>query len=221
MRIAIMQPYFFPYLGYYRLLSLVDLFVVFDCVQFPRRGWVHRNKLTNSNGKLKWLTLPLRKDIRDAKILDLRFRENAEIIFHNQINSFPVLIKGLERNRNLNDLLFSFYLDPVQYLVSQLSYMNDLFNFGAKIIRSSSLSISPELKGNERIISIIKLFDAKNYLNSPGGISLYDKEDFNSKNINLEFLSPYNGSFISVLERLLQESTADLKSEIINNIEII
>ena len=57
--VAIMQPYFAPYAGYFRLLATTDLFVVYDCVQFPRRGWVHRNQLPDAAGKLDWLTLPL------------------------------------------------------------------------------------------------------------------------------------------------------------------
>jgi hypothetical protein len=58
---AIMQPYFLPYAGYFRLFAATDLFVVYECVQFPRRGWVHRNQLVNTAGAERWLTLPLEK----------------------------------------------------------------------------------------------------------------------------------------------------------------
>src|SRR5437016_2188558 len=59
--VAIMQPYFLPYAGYFRLFAASDLFVIYDCVQFPRRGWVHRNRLTDARGLERWLTLPLEK----------------------------------------------------------------------------------------------------------------------------------------------------------------
>ena len=59
--IAVMQPYFVPHAGYFRLFAASDLFVVFDCVQFPRRGWVHRNRLPDAQGRARWLTLPLSK----------------------------------------------------------------------------------------------------------------------------------------------------------------
>ena len=59
--VAIMQPYFFPYAGYFRLFAASDLFVIYDCVQFPRRGWVHRNLLPDASGSERWLTLPLEK----------------------------------------------------------------------------------------------------------------------------------------------------------------
>lgn len=215
-----MQPYFFPYLGYYRLLSLVDLFVVFDCVQFPRRGWVHRNKFSDSNGNLKWLTLPLQKDTRDVKILDLKFRKNSDQILMHKMSTFPTLLNGLKKNNLLNELLFSFDIDPVEYLIRQLSFINELFDFGSKIIRSSSLSIPSEFKGSDRILSITKLFGAKKYLNSPGGISLYRIDDFESHGIQLEFLKPYNGSFVSILERLTQESIFTLRSELKYNLDL-
>jgi hypothetical protein len=75
--IAIMQPYFFPYAGYFRLLAASDLFVIYDCVQFPRRGWVHRNKLLDASGEARWLTLPLEKAPQSVLIQDLRFPPDA------------------------------------------------------------------------------------------------------------------------------------------------
>src|SRR5277367_4669735 len=75
--VAIMQPYFFPYAGYFRLFAASDLFVIYDCVQFPRRGWVHRNRLIDVAGIERWLTLPLEKAPQSALIRDLRFPPDA------------------------------------------------------------------------------------------------------------------------------------------------
>ena len=66
-----------PYAGYFRLFAAADVFVAFDCVQFPRRGWVHRNRFAASHGGLDWLTLPLRKCGRDTRIDELRFADDA------------------------------------------------------------------------------------------------------------------------------------------------
>ena len=65
--VAIMQPYFYPYAGYFRLFARADLFVVYDCVQFPRRGWVHRNRLTGADGQLQWLTLLLQQGVQHGQ----------------------------------------------------------------------------------------------------------------------------------------------------------
>jgi len=72
-----MQPYFVPYAGYFRLFSASDLFVIYDCVQFPRRGWVHRNRLVDRTGAERWLTLPIEKAPQDVLIRELRFPPDA------------------------------------------------------------------------------------------------------------------------------------------------
>ena len=87
--VAVMQPYFFPYAGYFRLFAGCDVFALFDCVQFPRRGWVRRNRLHDANGNLSWLTLPLSKSARETKICDLRFTDDALATFQKQWTRFP------------------------------------------------------------------------------------------------------------------------------------
>lgn len=74
MRASVMQPYYYPYAGYFRLFAAVDLFVILDCVQFNRRGRVHRYQKGN-----KWVTLPIKKTDRDTtKICDLQWQDTHE-----------------------------------------------------------------------------------------------------------------------------------------------
>src|SRR5258707_15843607 len=87
--VAIMQPYFFPYAGYFRLFAASDLFVIYDCVQFPRRGWVHRNRLPDALGRESWLTLRLKKAPADVLIRDLQFSEDAAQAMENDLRRFP------------------------------------------------------------------------------------------------------------------------------------
>src|SRR5436189_2877402 len=94
--IAVMQPYFMPYAGYFRLFAASDLFVIYDCVQFPRRGWVHRNRLLDAAGQERWLTLPLAKAPRDVKIQDLCFSRRADEVLHDRLRRVPLL--AAERN---------------------------------------------------------------------------------------------------------------------------
>src|SRR5689334_25196809 len=84
-RLAVMQPYFFPFAGYFRLFATVDQFVIFDCVQFPRRGRVHRSQVPGPNGTTKWLTLPLARRPRDVLIRDLEFAPNAREQFDQRL----------------------------------------------------------------------------------------------------------------------------------------
>ena len=90
---CVMQPYFASYAGYYRLLAACDVFVLFDCVQFPRRGWVHRNRLPDAHGEPQWLTLPLKAADFDAAIASLAFAEDAPLHMAERIRSFPSLAR--------------------------------------------------------------------------------------------------------------------------------
>ena len=75
MSIAIMQPYFLPYIGYWQLLDVVDKFVIFDDVQFKKRGWINRNYILINSEKFL-ITIPIKKHRRDAKICDINLAED-------------------------------------------------------------------------------------------------------------------------------------------------
>src|SRR6266571_5343273 len=114
--VAIMQPYFVPYAGYFRLLAAADLFVLYDCVQFPRRGWVHRNRLPDATGRLQWLTLPLAKAPRQVSIRDLRFRPDAAAALTSQSSRFPLLARRRSDPHGLLEALTDVSGTPLDYV---------------------------------------------------------------------------------------------------------
>jgi hypothetical protein len=219
LKIAIMQPYFVPYAGYFRLLAAADLFIAYDCVQFPRRGWVHRNRLCDANGALQWLTLPLRKGDRDTtRICDLAFPDDAAAGFAEQGRRFPALKRLDERYPALARRVIAPAGDPVGFLVETLAEISDLLGFGRPIVRSSTLDIAPELKAQDRIIAIARRMGATSYINAPGGRELYDAAAFRQAGMSLHFLSTYEGGHASILERLANDDLADIKAEIQRNL---
>lgn len=214
-----MQPYFIPYAGYFRLFALADLFVVYDCVQFPRRGWVHRNLLQNINQESRWLTLPLLKTDRDTtRIMDLQFKENAQEIFNKKCRKFPSLeVLKIDQN-DLYHSLTRLNLHPIDYIINSLTAINQMMGIDCPIIRSSTLKIDVNIKGQDRIIAIAKQLGAKKYINSPSGRHLYQHKDFVHEGIQLEFLSPYFGNYLSILDRLCIKDLGELKSEFNSNL---
>ncbi len=201
-RLAVMQPYFFPYEGYFKLFTETDLFVIYDCVQFPRWGWVHRNKFINSNGDIEWLTLPIKKTSRDIKIKDLEFQNNAQEIWLDRINKFPILREKLKAHQELYEVLTNLNYSVIDYLIRNLSYACKELDINFNIIRSSELKIDESLKGQDRIIAIVKKIGAKKYINLPGGKSLYDEDEFLKRNINISFLNNEDCKKNSMLEIL-------------------
>lgn len=218
LRVAIMQPYFFPYGGYYRLFAAADIFVALDCVQFPRRGWVHRNKLSNGNDEPQWLTLPLSKSDRDTtRICDLRFSEDAHHLMKEQMRRFPCLI-NLEKNEpQLAAILSDFTLSPAQYLVRGLEWATERLDLKRPIVMSSSFGISDKFKAQDRILEIAKRIKATDYINAPGGRDLYDAATFEAAGLSLNFLPSYTGQSQSILQRILSESTDCVAQEILQD----
>ncbi len=209
--IAVMQPYFFPYAGYFRLLSHVDEFVIYDCVQHPRRGRVHRTEVPGPSGDPTWLTLPLASQPRDTLIADLEFAVDARDTFdrrlrrHTWIEAASGPAADAIREHLRRDLD-----NVVDYLEAGLALCSRLLGIDARISRSSGLAIDPSLHGQERILAIAAALGATDYLNAPGGRHLYDPERFRETGIDLQFLPPYGGPHRYLLHALLTLDPADI-----------
>jgi hypothetical protein len=201
--VAIMQPYFFPYAGYFRLLAASDLFVIYDCVQFPRRGWVHRNKLIDASGEARWLTLPLEKAPQDVLIRDLRFPPNAS----EELAEPPETEHILAALRDVRG-------SPLEYLERQLEITAGYCQLPWRTVRSSTLDVPPECRGQDRIIEIARRLGATHYVNASGGRELYDAAAFDKAGIELRFLVDYHGPLASILQRMLTDNRDDLIRDI-------
>lgn len=209
-----MQPYFIPYLGYFRLIAETDLFVIYDCVQYPRRGWVHRNRLINANGHLDWLTLPLAKAPFDGRIDELRFRDEARIEITERGHRFPAFEALAMRSNALLPELLDPTPCPTLYLARLLQSISEAMGLTWNAIRSSSLEIDPDVRGQDRILEIARRVEATKYVNAPGGRDIYDKVTFDRAGISLRFLEPYDGPTTSVLQRLYESGPRALGREL-------
>jgi hypothetical protein len=213
--VAVMQPYFIPYAGYFRLFAAADVFVAFDCVQFPRRGWVHRNRFPTARGIDDWLTLPLRKCARDTRIADLHFLPDADAVLEGNMHRFPILNDASRQASPFLGLLTPTGTGSVtDYLCAQLEATLALLNISCPIVRSTSLSIPPDLHGQARVIAIARELGATRYINSPGGRSLYQQEAFAEHRIALKFLTPYTVSNDNILTLLLTRPAASIAEEL-------
>ena len=198
--IAIIQPYFFPYLGYYSLFARADEVVVLDCVQFPRRGRVHRCQLP-TEGRPNWLTLPLAKQSQSVRIADLRFAENARSSWVARLSKQNWYSNSAAPS-GLRDVLDIRTGSVADYLCHQIRFVCELFGLGCRVSRSATLCIDPDTKRQDRIIAIAKAVGATHYINSPGGRELYQRKDFCSQGLSLQFLPQYGGAYFHLLPAL-------------------
>jgi WbqC-like protein family len=215
MKVAVMQPYFIPYAGYFRLFATAEVVVMFDCVQFPRRGWVHRNRLPLVSGETDWLTLPIAKAPQDTRISDLRFAADARSRLTAAAARFPVFARALhERNALAERILELETADVTAYLIALIAETTAGLGLERPVIRSSSLPIPENLHAQDRVIAILKHLDATSYVNPSGGRDLYDHATFDAAGIELGFLTPYGGPMESIFTRLLDEPAANIAAEI-------
>jgi len=224
MKLAIMQPYFLPYIGYFQLINAVDKFVVYDNIQFTKKGWINRNRIL-VNGKDEYFTLPLKKDsdylnVDQRKLSDAFQAERLKIL--RKINAsyrkapyfktvFP-LIEFIFNQQDEN--LFNF-------IFQSLKTVCDYLEIKTEFIISSTLSIDHTLKSEDKVIAICSALNAKQYINPIGGLELYSKENFKQKNIELNFIKPatidyeqFNNEFmpwLSIIDVMMFNSTEMLQ----------
>ena len=187
--LAIMQPYFFPYIGYFQLIKAVDRFVVYDDVNFIKQGWIARNKIL-LNGNEHMLSLQLAGASSFKLINEIGVGDNAQKLLKTIYQAyckapyfkscFP-LIEGILRNEktNLAGFLFALIESVCHYLGIQ-----------TELILSSAISKDNELKGQGKVLHICETLKAATYVNSSGGRQLYSKEAFAERGLNLLFLDP-------------------------------
>ena len=211
MRVAIMQPYLFPYGGYWRLLTECDAFVIFDCVQFPRRGRVHRSEIAPGT----WLTLPLDPAPRSTLIRDMRFAADARERMARQLARGGWASRcDTQVRRDVLTLLEAPSGSLVDLLEQGLRLVGTAIGARARILRSSSLEVPPELRRQERVIEIAHRLGATHYMNAPGGRALYDAQSFARHGMELEFLPPYEGELRFMLNALFERPIADIAADI-------
>ena len=213
-----MQPYFIPYAGYFRLFAASDLFVIYDCVQFPRRGWVHRNRLLDASGGERWLTLPLARAARDIRICDLAFRPGAADILLDRIRQVPLLAAAPQQHQVIAPLL-DVRGTPVDYLERLLHAICDYLGLHWHVVRSSTMRIPATLRGQARIIEIARRLGATRYVNAPGGRELYQPGPFEAAGMELRFLESYEGPTASIAQRILEEDRQSLSDDIVRSSE--
>ncbi|NBB29291.1 hypothetical protein GVN22_13280 [Cellulophaga sp. BC115SP] len=190
MKLAIMQPYIFPYIGYFQLIKAVDKFVIYDDVNFINRGWINRNRIL-VNGKDSLFTIPLKEasqnklineievnwdDAWKSKWLKTLEQSYKKAPYFQQVR--PIIEQTLGQEKTI----FS------EIIVENLKLINAYLGITTEIIPSSAIYQNIELKAQTRILDICLQEKANHYINPIGGIELYQKEVFEEKGMQLNFI---------------------------------
>lgn len=221
--IAIMQPYFFPYIGYWQLIHVVDRFVIYDDVNYIKGGWVNRNRLL-INGEPTYITAPLQQPSPYKRICDTALQPSfswrnklvkmVETTYRKApcfVDVFPV-IEGVIRHEA--DSL------PA-YLAYQLQVLAAFMGIKTEFVITSRCYDNDHLSGQARILDICKQEKACIYINPQGGQALYDTRTFCSAGIDLRFIAmhtlPYKQMgigfvpYLSIIDVLMGIGPAEIK----------
>lgn len=228
--IGIMQPYFLPYLDYWRLIYMSDKFVIYDNIKFTKNSWIRRNRLFVSGKQLDF-SLPLRA-ASDSLNINERYLSNEYSTFKERFRRWidaeysgapyysqvSLLIDGILDYKSIN--LFDFLFNSIRLILSYL-------DIDTEIIVSSSLQQEKFLTGQDRVIDIVKILGGNAYINPISGFELYRYDVFKNANIDLRFLQKkvyyYNHksyliSDFSIIDLIMYESIEDIHEFLRSNI---
>jgi hypothetical protein len=188
--IAIMQPYFMPYIGYWQLMAAVDQFVVYDNIQYTKKGWINKNRFLR-NGSAAVFSLPLKRgssflNVKDRYLSDDFQKEAARLLrqiegSYKHAPNFEATFTLFEKcmtydNKNLFDFIYN-----------SIIVIKEHMGIKTRIIISSSINIDHSLLSADKVKAICHALKAKKYINPIGGSELYSKNDFHSDGIELLF----------------------------------
>jgi len=189
-KIAIMQPYFLPYMGYWQLINDVDEFVLYDNIQYTKKGWINRNRFLQ-NGSDAMFSIALKKDsdylkVKDRFLADAFDREKIIRQFQGAYSKAPFYAENFSVIEKI--ILFSDN-NLFNYIENSVSEICTLLNIKTPIIKSSNIeSGHANVSGQDKVINICHAQNATHYINPIGGVDLYDKNYFLDRDIVLSFI---------------------------------
>lgn len=232
MFLGIMQPYFLPYIGYFQLLNKCDEFVIYDDIEYTKRGWINRNYFLQ-NKKPTLFTVPLKKDRDTLKIKERVLADNYDpksllrrfdgaYRKSSQFQAvYPVLEKiCLHEDKNLFGFIHFSLIQIMNYL-----------DIETPIHLSSEIDVDRELKSELRVLDICQKLDASSYINPIGGVDLYNPEEFKKNGMALYFLKPrltsysqFDATFVerlSIIDVLMFNSKGDVKNMLVKDFGLL
>ncbi len=227
-----MQPYLFPYIGYFQLVNAVDRFILLDDVNYIKRGWVNRNRLLVNN-KEHLFTIPV-KDVSQNRPINKLSLVEEDKWKKNIMRTLEMNYKKAPHFKTvfslINQIIYSNELSLSKYILNSLEQINSYLGITTGIVPGSSVYGNNCFKGQERIIDICRKEDADIYINAIGGTYLYSKEEFKREGVDLKFIKPlmikytqFGGQFVpwlSIIDVMMFNSKEELNS-LINKYELL
>ena len=195
MKLGIMQPYFFPYLGHFALIAHTDAWVVFDITQYTPKTWMNRNRVLHPKEGWNYVSVPLANGsisipTSEARVLnpaDTRRSVLGKLSHYRRVAPYYRAVEALVQGAMAGDDETSLVHLNVRGLRAVCAYLGLTFNY--RIASELDLSLPSDLGPGDWAPAICAALGASGYVNPIGGRELFDPADFASRNVALQFLS--------------------------------
>jgi hypothetical protein len=191
--LGIMQPYFFPYLGYFQLIASVERGVIFDTAQYARKSWMNRNRILDGKGGWQYINVPvsttLGTSIKETTVIDhsaalQRILGQLELYrgkspFYRQVVELVKSAFGAVKNNSISDLN-----------TQSLNVVCDYLDLGFEWVPHSAMNLQlpPIEHPGQWALEISSQLEAGRYINAPGGRGIFVASEWQERGIELRFL---------------------------------
>lgn len=237
MKVAIMQPYTFPYVGYFQLINHVDKWVIFDDTQYISKGWINRNRVLHPDVKKEWqyITVPVKKHSLESRIKSVEINENIEwrkqllgklTSYKKKAPFYAETVEFISDCISFECITLSEWV--VHTLNSTCNYLGIAFDYS--LFSQMEVSTDNVEHAGQWALEIAGAMGADVYVNPPGGYSIFNENEFQARNMELRFLrpnlTPYvqrRGSFVpglSIID-IMMWNNKDKICEMLTDYEIV
>lgn len=229
-----MQPYLFPYIGYFQMVKSVDIFVFYDDVNFIKKGWINRNRILVNNQEFLF-TVPLNKISQNNTIketnINLEIFESWKEIFYKTIEYNYKKAPNFKNVDQLIKTILNINCNSISELaIETVIEVSKYLSINTKFIIASEKYNNKDFQRQNRLIDICKKENATHYINALGGQELYDKESFKKQDVELSFIkslpikyNQFNNEFVpwlSIIDVLMFNSKEDI-IDLLNQYELV
>lgn len=222
MKVAIMQPYFLPYIGYFQLIHAVDLFLIYDNIKYTKKGWINRNRFL-LNGRDALFSLPLKQgsDFGDVSDREVSSSFDKTKLLNQLANAYAKAPHFTRAFTEVKEIVACDETNLFKYIASSVLRVCSYLGIRTRIATSSEVSIDhPNLKAQDKVIALCKAVGGTHYINPISGVDLYDTRAFQQQGIELSFLKvgdvkydQFNHEFVpnlSILDVMMFNSTEQI-----------
>jgi hypothetical protein len=232
MRLAIMQPYFLPYIGYWQLIAAVDTFVVYDNIKYTKKGWINRNRMLR-DGAAATFSLPIAQGSDSLTVAERELAPNFDR--RKLLAQFEGAYAKAPHYGQTLPLLREIVEYPERNLYRYIRRSVDLvcahLGIDTPVVTSSEVPIDHGLRAQDKVLALCAALGASHYINLIGGVDIYDPAEFSRRGLELSFLRAEPAEYpqfdkpfvpwLSIIDLLMFNSVDTVRKQLLPNFALV